>query len=63
MTFLEKAIEQSPQLSADGITTAFCPEELGLEDRSPCGMNGYAPSSDDEVMPCEKCWRREMPHE
>ena len=31
MTFLEKAIEQSPQLSAEGITTAFCPEELRIE--------------------------------
>ena len=61
MTYLEKALRRTSGMSQRDIVNGLCPEELGLEEVSPCGVSGYAPSSDDARPPCEKCWNREMP--
>lgn len=60
MTFLEKARDKLT-MHEDDIVCGFCPEDLGLESRSPCGISRPMPCSTEELHECEKCWGREWP--
>lgn len=58
MTLLEKAREKLT-LHEDDIITGFCPEDFGLEKKSPCGISRPMPCTMDGLRACEKCWNRE----
>ena len=62
MTFLEKlgkSNEKRTRSMIDFTISNLCPEDLGYEDKSPCGCTGGY-SAGVPQSTCRKCWEREM---
>ena len=61
MTFLEKFKKQHPGYQEGQIERAvsgLCPEDVGYEDKSPCGcLVGYRGEAAENA--CRQCWERE----
>lgn len=56
MTFAERARLQYPMIAEDELVR-MCPEDLGLEKKSPCGVIEAMQALETPGL-CRKCWER-----